>query len=64
MFKDEQTYMLTKTTMQRIKILKRIQNNIDKMQLKSTKYQNKKRKNASQLKKKNKIFLLTKNLKT
>ena len=34
------------------------------MQERSAKYQNKKRKTASQLKKRNKIYLLTKNLKT
>jgi len=34
------------------------------MQIKSTKYQNKKRKMAPQLKEKNKVYFLTKNLKT
>ena len=63
-FKDEQKHMLTKITMQRVKILKRVHDNIIKMKLKSTKYQNKKHKNAPQLKKRNKIFLLIKNLKT
>ena len=43
--------------------IKKIQNNIFKMQEKSTTYQNKKRKMAPLLKKRNKIYLHTKNLK-
>ena len=43
--------------------IKKIQNNIFKMQEKSTTYQNKKRKMTSLLKKKNKMYLHTKNLK-
>ena len=43
--------------------IKMIQNNISKMQRSSTIYQNKKRKTTPLLKKGNKIYLLTKNLK-
>ena len=43
--------------------IKTIQKNISKMQEKSAKYQNKKRKITLLLKKKDKIYLLTKNLK-
>ena len=43
--------------------IKEIQNNIFKMQEKSTTYQNKKRKMTSLLKKGNKVYLHTKNLK-
>ncbi len=50
--------------MERIAILKKIHDNILKMQEKSIKYQNKKRKITLQLKKKYKIYLFTKNLKT
>ncbi len=45
-------------------MLKKIQSNISFMQKKSIKYQNKKRKMASQLKERNKIYLLTRNLRT
>ena len=43
--------------------IKIIQNNIFKMQASSTKYQNKKRKTIPLLKKENKIYFFTKNLK-
>ena len=50
--------------MNRIKKFKNIKDNIQKMQLKFEKYVNKKRKEDSQLKKKNKVYFLTKNLTT
>ena len=50
--------------MNRVKKLKNIKENIQKIQLRSEKYVNKKRKEDSQLKEKNKIYLLTKNLMT
>ena len=50
-------------TITRGNIIKLIQKNISKMQKNSTTYQNKKRKMAPLLKKKNKVYLLTKNLK-
>ena len=43
--------------------IKAIQNNISKMQKSSTTYQNKRRKTAPLLKKRNKVYLLTKNFK-
>ena len=49
--------------MKRIDTLKKIHQNITAMQDTSVKYQNKKRKMTSQLKKKNKVYLSTKNLK-
>ena len=58
--KNQISIEATLTTKNKIKI---IQNNIFKMQEKSTTYQNKKRKTTSLLKKGNKIYLLTKNLK-
>ena len=50
--------------MNRIKRFKNIKENIQKMHLKSEKYVNKKRKKDPQLKEKNKVYLLTKNLTT
>ena len=50
--------------MNRIKKLKNIRDNIQKMQLKSEKYINKKRKKGLQLKERDKVYLLTKNLTT
>ena len=47
-----------------MKTLRMIHNNIIKMQRRFFKYINKKRKMAPLLKKKNKVYLLTKNLKT
>jgi hypothetical protein len=64
LFKKERKHLLAQLVMKRVATLKRVHDNISKMQERSTKYQNKKRKTASQLKKKNKIYLLTKNLKT
>ena len=63
LFEFELSNKSTQSTIQKIKTLKQIHDNIFKMQKKSTIYQNKKRKNESQLKKKNKVYLFTKNLK-
>ena len=52
-----------KATITKENTIKMIQNNISKMQRSSTTYQNKKRKTTPLLKKKNKIYLFTKNLK-
>ena len=49
--------------MKKINIMKKIHRNIVKMQATTIKYQNKKRKMTSQLKKKDKIYLNTRNLK-
>ena len=51
------------SVIERINTLKKIHQNITAMQDTSIKYQNKKRKMTSQLKKKNKMYLSTKNLK-
>ncbi len=64
LFEEEHTHLLAQLVIKKITTLKKIHDNISKMQERSTKYQNKKRKTTSQLKKKNKIYLLTKNLKT
>ncbi len=57
-------YLSAQSAIEKIAILKKIYNNILKIQEKSIKYQNKKRKTVSQLKKRNKIYLFTKNLRT
>ena len=49
---------------EKVAILKKIYNNISKMQKKLTKYQNKKQKIVFQLKKRDKVYLFTKNLRT
>ena len=64
LFEQEQQHVSADLIINRIKRLKNIRNNIQKMQLKSEKYFNKKRKKDSQLKEKNKVYLLTKNLTT
>ena len=48
--------------MNRVKRFKNIKNNIQKIQFKFKKYVNKKQKEGSQLKEKNKVYLLIKNL--
>jgi hypothetical protein len=48
--------------MERVDMLKKIHQNIAKMQQTSVRYQNKRRKMAPQLKKKDKVYLSTKNL--
>ena len=55
--------ILTNATKSRIKTLKKIHDNIMKMQNKSSKYVNDKRKNVSLLKEEDKIYFFTKNLK-
>ena len=60
----EQLKISANATERQMKTLKMIHNNIMKMQQRFFKYINKKRKMASLLKKKDKIYLLTKNLKT
>ncbi len=52
------------SAIEKIVILKKIQNNILKIQEKSIKYQNKKQKTVSQLKKKDRVYFFTKNFKT
>ncbi len=64
LFDRERKHLIAQSTIKRIATLKKVHDNIASMQIKSTKYQNKKRKMASQLKKRDKMYLLTKNLKT
>ena len=64
LFEQEQQHVSADLIINRIKKLKDIRDNIQKMQLKSEKYINKKRKKGPQLKEKNKVYLLTKNLTT
>ena len=52
----------TQSIIDRVSTLQKVHENILRMQITSTKYQNKKRKIKSQLKKKDKIYLITKNL--
>jgi len=63
LFDREKNHLTAQSTIERVATLKKIHDNITSMQIRSAKYQNKKRKMASQLKKRNKIYLLTKNLK-
>ena len=64
LFEQEQQQVSTDFIMNWIKRFKNIRDNIQKMQLKSEKYVNKKRKKDPQLKEKDKVYLLTKNLTT
>ena len=59
----KQSEILIDVTEKQIKILQTVHNNIMKMQQRFFKYINKKQKIASLLKKRNKIYLFTKNLK-
>ena len=59
-----QSKVLIDATKKQIKILRIVHNNIIRMQQYFFKYVNKKRKIAPLLKKRNKVYLLTKNLKT
>ena len=52
----------TQSIMNRVSTLQKVHENILRMQATSTKYQNRKRKIESQLKKRDKIYLITKNL--
>jgi len=63
LFEKERKHLLAQLVIERVTTLKKIHDNISKMQKRSTKYQNKKRKTASQLKEKDKMYLFTKNLK-
>ena len=63
LFKYEKLKMLIKVAKNKIDKLKEIHKNILKMQQRFAKYINKKRKEASLVKKKNKVDLLTRNLK-
>ena len=63
LYSYKKSSILTNATKTRVKILKRIHENIIKMQGKFATYINNKRKNAPLLKKRNKVYLLTKNLK-
>ena len=63
LFEKSRNQIFVEATIMKEDTIKMIQDNIFKMQASSTTYQNKKRKMTSLLKKKNKIYLLTKNLK-
>jgi len=63
-FEKERTHLSAQLAIEKVVILKKIYNNISRMQEKLVKYQNKKQKIAFQLKKRNKIYLFTKNLRT
>jgi hypothetical protein len=64
LFGEERTHLLAQSAIERVETLKRVYDNISKMQERSIRYQNKKRKMTSQLKEGNKVYLFTKNLKT
>ena len=63
LFKRPKNQILIEATIIKEERIKTIQDNISKMQKNSTTYQNKKKKTTPLLKKGNKIYLLTKNLK-
>ena len=63
LFERSRNQVSIETTITKRNTIKAIQDNISKVQKSSTKYQNKKRKTTPLLKKRNKIYLLTKNLK-
>ena len=63
LFETPRNQVSTKATIKKKKIIRMVQDNISKMQRKSTTYQNKKRKTTPLLKRGNKIYLFTKNLK-
>ena len=62
--KKKLQHVSAQSAIKRVKTLKEIHSNIVRMQQRSTAYQNKKQKTMSQLKERNKVYLLTKNLKT
>ena len=62
-FEKSKNQVLIKATIKKGNTIKIIQENIFKMQTRSTTYQNKKRKTTPLLKKGNKVYFLTKNLK-
>jgi murein L,D-transpeptidase YcbB/YkuD len=63
LFGQERKHLAAQSAIEKIATLKKVHDNITSMQVRSARYQNKKRKMASQLKKRNKMYLLTKNLK-
>jgi predicted lactoylglutathione lyase len=63
LFDQERKHLAAQSAIERVATLKKIHDNITSMQIRSAKYQNKKRKMAPQLKEKDKVYLLTKNLK-
>ncbi len=64
LFEHERSHLFAQSALNRVKTLKNIHANISRMQEKFTKYWIDKRKIASQLKKRDKVYLLIKNLKT
>ena len=64
LFEEERSHRLAQSTIERIETLKRVHDNIFKMQERSIKYQNNKRKTTPQLKEGDRVYLLTKNLRT
>ena len=64
LFDNERRHLLAQLAIERVAMLKKVQGNISFMQERLAKYQNKKRKMTPQLKEGDKIYLLTKNLKT
>jgi len=64
LFEEERKHLLAQLAIERVATLKKIYDNISKIQEKLINYQNKKRKTTSQLKEEDKIYLFTKNLKT
>ncbi len=64
LFEEERKHLLAQSVIERVATLKKIHDNISKMQERSIRYQNKKRKTTPQLKKRDKVYLLIKNLKT
>ena len=63
LFEKSKNQVSIKATITKDNIIKTIQKNISKMQKNSTTYQNKKKKMTPLLKKKNKMYFFTKNLK-
>ena len=63
LFDEFKKYRSAQAAIKKVNILKRIYENIIKMQKNSTNYKKKKEKMTSQLKKGDKVYLLTKNLK-
>jgi len=64
LFGQERKHLVAQLAIERIATLKKVHDNIMLMQIRSAKYQNKKQKMAPQLKKGDRVYLLTKNLKT
>jgi len=64
LFGQERKHLAAQSTIEKVATLKKVRNNIASMQIRLAKYQNKKRKMAPQLKEGDKVYLLTKNLKT